>query len=702
MQGTIKEYYFFVERNLVYYYNITIKGLGVLNMAIHISDNGIPYDCRNNLLITFFGILFLIFVPLYGQESKMNDDAVNVFDLTLEELLELEVEVSSTKGEKVFHASSTVTVVDGEMIVRYNFLSIAEALESVAGIEVYQTIIDRNVTTSRGILQNFYANKILLLIDNVPTWQPIYGDGHLERIAIHDVERIEVLKGPASVLYGSNAYSGVINIVLKKDRDTGVRAFGRLGYRHLGSSGVAVNYNKSDLKLFFSANMAAEERKPYMMQSAQGFEYNGTLDFLYEEQENQRNVNVDISYKGHSFYLNNFTYRHTFMGAHPSYVGGAGNFVNNWGTLINYRYQKDFNKKVHLRSDLTYDDFQRDFPLSADRVTVISIAGDRLVGQLKLNLELSKKWGIELGGAIENRHSRGHDTINGLDGSLMRHNLDEDDDILEWSTFAQLSYRGPLINVLMGTRYTRNVLFGDNVSSRITGVLKISKNRSIKLICGQSFRVPTMFELYFNHPTVVGNTGLKPELSTSYELAYLVGGKRLYLQVLGYYGIYKNLIQRVTPVSGPPSEYKNVDLFKGFGAEIEIKYHCRKKLNAFVNYNFIRGAQESGNQYRFVPDHTINFGIHKPLGKFSLACNGKWVSHVHGHLEDIASQFRLDAHLGFSHYLNDIRVRHVLSGKNLTSSQMLIPEYIRQTPNINTIPVTGFGRRIVYSIFVEF
>jgi outer membrane receptor protein involved in Fe transport len=660
------------------------------------------YFFRNIPVLSILSLILFIFVPIYGQHSFDGEEELNVFSMSLDELLDLEVDVSSTKGENVFHAPSTVTVVDSEMIGRYNFLSVAEALESVAGIEVYQTIIDKNVTTSRGILQNFYANKILVLIDNVPTWQPIYGDGHLERIDIHDVERIEVLKGPASVLYGSNAYAGVINIVLKKNRTTGVHVYGRLGYRHLGGGGLAVNYKKSALKLFASVNFGIEERKPYMMQSARGFEYNGATDFLYKEKENPLNFNANIAYKGHTFSINHFSFRHTFMGAHPSYVGGGGNFVDNRGTLISYNYEKDFTKNIHFKGDISYDYFKRNFPLSADRLTVIAIAGDRLVGQLKLNIDFSRQWALEVGGAFENRHSHGHNTVSGLTGDILRENLEEDESIYEWSGFAQIGYKSKWFNFLMGTRYTRNKFFGDNVSSRVTGVIKISKKRSIKLIVGQSFRVPTMFELYFNHPTVVGNRELKPELSTSYELAYLSGGKRFYLQVLGYYGIYKNLIQRVTPPSGPPSDYMNVDLFKGYGAEVELKYQCPQKLNVFINYNFIHGAGGSETYYQFVPKHTFYFGVHKPLANWYLSLNGKWLSRVEGHLETIDPQFRMDMHIGFSHYLKDIRVRHVLSGKNVTDSPMLIPEYIRRTPNINTIPTAGFGRRIVYTVFLDF
>ena len=59
-------------------------------------------------------------------------------------------------------------------------------------------------------------NGALILIDGAPTWMAVTGEGTLDRIDISHLERIEVLRGPASVVYGSNAYSGAINLVLRQ------------------------------------------------------------------------------------------------------------------------------------------------------------------------------------------------------------------------------------------------------------------------------------------------------------------------------------------------------------------------------------------------------------------------------------------------------------------------------------------------------
>jgi len=621
----------------------------------------------------------------------------------LDELMNVQVKVASAQPEAVFHTPSTVTVVDREMIDKYHFLSIAEALTTVAGMEVYQTVIDKNVATARGVLQNFYANKVLLMINNVPTWQPIYGDGHLERIDIQDVERIEVLKGPASVLYGSNAYVGVINIILREVEETGVSAYTRVGYRNLGGSGANIRLRADDFRLGISANGYTEERSPYTMTSALNHPYNNDLSYQHSEEYGNRNFNVNASWQAHSVMVNNFNYNHTYLGAHPSYAGGGGTRVKNGGTLVNYRYNNQLNKQLQLHGNMTYDYFRRQFSLSADRVSQIRLAGDRFNAELDMHYEHSEQFEFSYGFAADNRRSHGHDTWDAVQDTLIRNNLQKDDNILEWATYVQVDSKIRAFRLLLGTRYTHNAHFGHNFSSRMSSVYTINDNNSVKLIYGRSYRVPTMFELYFSHPTVMGNRTLDPETSRSYEIAWLFGANKLFFQVLSYHQKYMNLIQRVTPSTGPPSEYRNEDELEGGGIELEVRYQDPKRINFFINYDYIAAIEDhSDANYRFVPDHTWSYGVNKNVQSFFIAANGKTVSSVDGHLAQIARQSLLNVHIGYTHTLNQLDIRHTFSCKNITDSNMWIAEYIRQTENVNAIPTTAFGRRFVYSVFVSF
>lgn len=621
--------------------------------------------------------------------------------MSLEDLMNIKVKVSSVNALDIFNTPSSVTIIDQSKIKKFNFQNIKEVLETVPGIEVYQTIIDRNVTTSRGVLQNFYANKVLLLINNVPTWQPIYGEGAIERISINDVEKIEVLKGPASVLYGSNAYSGVINIILKNNDANKVEAYGKIGLFYEHATGVSANFKLDQFEIYTSFNSEENYSKPISVKSAEGYEYNGESSFNFSDFNNVKNFTLNSKYKRHNMMFNWYNYLHSFQGAHPSYLGGGGNNVSNMGILVNYRYQDNIWEKLDIITNITYDYFERYFPLSYDRVNIIDLAGDRSNGEVIINY-LNDGLNLEFGINGEIRKSHGHDTRNGVKNFIIRHNLKNDNDIIEWSTFARIRQKLNQFSLLVGGRYTNNNNFGENFSTRSTLLYSFADKQSLKLIFGQSFRVPTMFELYFDHPTVIGNKNLKPETSSSYEISYLLGTSKFYFQLLGYYAIYKDLIQRITTISGPPSQYQNVEEFEGYGIEAELKFEDLLSIDGYINYNYTLGDDnEINDNFRYVPDHIFSLGLYKNFDKFFISSNGRILSSVNGHLKKIIPQSIFNINIGINSNLNQFHLRHVFGIKNITNSKMLIPEYIRQTPNINDIVTNSFGRMYNYSLFIE-
>ena len=171
---------------------------------------------------------------------------------------DIDVQVASTQSENIFNAPSSVSVIDKEMIEQYNFSSVAEAIQTISGMSVTRTYLKRQLPTSRGILQDHYANKVLVLINGIPIWNAVTGEGNIERININDVERIEVLKGPASVLYGTNAYSGAVNIVMKNTGDNHSEGHMDIGTNGSFGAGANVFATKNDFSIFVSGNSKSE------------------------------------------------------------------------------------------------------------------------------------------------------------------------------------------------------------------------------------------------------------------------------------------------------------------------------------------------------------------------------------------------------------------------------------------------------------
>lgn len=660
---------------------------------------------------------------LYGQQISDTLHAHDILSMSLEELLKVKVNVSTTIPTELFESPSTVTVIDREMIEKYNFLTIDEAVRNVAGVEILQTVIDENVPTVRGILQNFYANKVLVMINNIPVWHPTYGNTTLNRMSITDVERIEVLKGPASVLYGTNAFNGVINII-RKDPDkseVSAKIVGGLP----DNSGAEVNYTqqKGKLKLNISASGHHEIRSPYLTKGgfspelveevvcAHGdtqnvYLYEADTLYYFTKQIRYSNFNFGLKYKNSEFYVNTFQNSYSHPGTGSTYRTGANRSVTDKGTLASYSYKNQINDKTYLLINAHFDYHYRNQYQTLTTPMVARLSSYRTFASAKLNYSLLNNLKLEVGTDAFTGQNIGHEIIMVSADTVVNVNIPYDTEINEISLFSQLNWQFKKLYVLGGIRYTYNQAYNTNISPRLTASFNINNSNNIKVTYGQSYRTANLLESYFNHWSVVGNPNLEPEKNETFEVLYLTRLNHFFGQLTFFNSKYTNLIQRIRTSTDEtvPAQYQNVSDLEGYGIELETKYHNPDYLNIFVNYNMLIGKKDESNlNYRYVPEHTLSAGINKPINNFFISSNAYAYSQVEGNVELIEPQFMLDAHIGFKHKTpKGIKLIHTLSFKNITDSDMLIPEYIRNRPGVNSLATTGYGRRIVYSLNLKF
>ena len=261
-----------------------------------------------NLILKNIFILVIFHSSLCIISSKANEiinlTEEDIASMSIEDLLNIEISVSSSEKDKIFTTPSSVSVIDKGMIKQYNFQTISEAVDLIAGINLGRTYIMKDIPNARGILQDHYANKVLILINNIPSWSAITGEGaNVNRININDVERIEVLKGPASVLYGTNAYSGTINIVLKEsNKKASNQLYMGFGDKGVLKSGGNFIYSKDDFNLFVSAHSGDEKGHDF---SSKSETENETI--LMREYEKVSNFTLSSKFKDHSLLFNTYS-----------------------------------------------------------------------------------------------------------------------------------------------------------------------------------------------------------------------------------------------------------------------------------------------------------------------------------------------------------------------------------------------------------
>ena len=624
--------------------------------------------------------------------------------MSLEELLETRIELGSMKTETIFNTPSTVSVIDRQTILRYGFLSLAEALRVLAGVDVGRTHFKRNVATSRGILQEHYSNKVLVLMNGVPAWNAVSGEASLERIDVRDVERVEVLKGPASVLYGTNAYAGAVNVILRvPEAMSGLDVHAGAGDHGLFHAGGRYTFSNPRSKLFIAAGSRDERGHEALFTDELG--ESGVIP----EFTTASHYTVLFERAGHAVFLNGFVSDESFLGTTPEFAAGLGKDHLARGYLASYTYERRAGSRVSLRGGASYDWQQRDFSRSRDDLNRSNVEGYRASAFATAHIDATSALAFELGADYDYRRSIEYTSYDVPRRVVLAHNNMQGRDLSEYSGFVQTRVNKGRFQLLVGSRLTRNELFGSNLSCRGTLVFGIGRTSSLKLIAGQSYRAPSFFELYFQPPnnTVWGNPDLEPETSDSYELAYVTSFGRLFGQALVYHAQYKNKIFRQRRAPLDPRDrstiYVNGTPFRANGVEVELKYQA-PAADVFASYNFVdgdRGDEIDGNghyNFKYVPRHTLSVGLARSVGRLEMSGVLNLQSGVDGPHAPVDGWRTVDLNVAYGHELGALALRHTLSAKNVGDDPEPIPEFVRR--NLNDIP-SGSGRRLVFTIAVR-
>lgn len=181
----------------------------------------------------------LAFSPLVSSAATV-DDAAKLVDLSLEELLNMEITTLSRKAEDLADAPAAVFVISQSDIQRSGARSIPDLLRMVPGMQVAQMDSNKWAVTARGANGRF-ANKLLVLMDGRSVYSPllagVYWD--IQDTDLSTIERIEVIRGPGATMWGANAVNGVVNIITKNSSDT---QGGSVGVMTSDPSGVGASF----------------------------------------------------------------------------------------------------------------------------------------------------------------------------------------------------------------------------------------------------------------------------------------------------------------------------------------------------------------------------------------------------------------------------------------------------------------------------
>ena len=208
-------------------------------------------------------VTIMLLCSMTGSAKAATIVSTDLTELSLEELMNIEITSVSKKPEKLADAAAAIFVITQEDIRRSGVTSIPEALRMVPGINVARIDSNKWAITSRGFNGRF-ANKLLVLIDGRSVYAPSFSGVYWEvqDTLMEDLDRIEVIRGPGATLWGANAVNGVINIITKSAADTqgGLVALGA-GTEERGFGGVryGMAMGKSTYGRFYAKGFKRDE-----------------------------------------------------------------------------------------------------------------------------------------------------------------------------------------------------------------------------------------------------------------------------------------------------------------------------------------------------------------------------------------------------------------------------------------------------------
>src|SRR6266581_1213819 len=574
----------------------------------------------------YFGVLLALLpdAALAGTGDETADPATDLTTLSPEELMKVEVATvySASKFEqKVTEAPASVSIVTADEIKKYGYRTLSDILRSLRSFNI---TYDRNYTFVgvRGFGRaGDYNSRILLQVDGHRLNDNVYSlalIGTEFPVDVDLIDRVEVVRGPGSSLYGNDAFFAVVNVITRRGGDLrGAELSGEAGsfdtYKARATYG---NLFKNGMEALLS-----------------GSYYDSTGDRLFFKEFDAPATNNGITDHTDydSFYNTLAKFSHagfTLEGVYSSRTKGIptasygtdfneprNKTVDDWW-FADLKYERSLGSRLAVTGRLFYDiyDYRGDYIYS---------------GVVNKDLGYGSWWGGEakVAATLLDRHKLvvGAEYQDNLHQDQKNYNLDPyelfvDDRRNSYLVAGYIQdeitiFRNLLLNA--GVRYDYYSTFGSTVNTRLALIYTPIDGSVIKLLDGSAFRAPNVYELYLQSAStgMKGNPDLKPEKIKTYELIYeQYIGNSIRGTVTGFYYDINDLIIQVTDPADGLLVFRNLDDVKAEGAEAELEEKWDNGLTGKVSYSFVH-AENSATGQTLVnsPQHLVKLNVTVPL-----------------------------------------------------------------------------------------
>ena len=618
----------------------------------------------NFLSLSIITVLTLNSATLSANEYSTQEEVLDADEESLADFYGDEEFVSIATGTKkpIHKAPSVATVITSDDIQAMGANTIHQVIETVTGIHTYPSNVNRmNPSYSIRGIHTAENSQVLVLVNGVRTTYAFNGaKWNIFDLGVNLIDRVEVIRGPGSAVYGADAYSGVVNVITKGTEndfknDTGIKT----GSFDTQSTWFNYGYQQDDLKLSFNSQWQNTEGDTSRVVQTDLLHLLGLSDLsnapgALDTRHRYVDLHAQLDYKG--AYAN--LWRLDIEGGTGA---GAAQALSNSDETSGKQTNIKIGYKTAITDDLTIDinlyhqkyesfSYFKIFPNGYNHTDGVEYTegfigapqtedtnyGFKLtstysgINQHNFRVELGHKdteeitdeWKNFGPGIIELGQTTQDGTLTSVKGTpyifLGDHNrrlsyISLQD---EWAFASDWEFTA-------GIRYDDYSDFGSTINPRLALVWQTQHNLTTKLLYGSAFRAPSFGELYSsNNPVLLGNSALTPEEIDTWELAL---DYRPSFDWKIFFNIYKyQASDLISVVAGIKQNALKQD---GIGSEFEAHWQVNDQLKIKMGYAWQGAKDNDNNSIADAPQDTFDITIQwQVFTDLSLYANSFWIT----------------------------------------------------------------------------
>lgn len=477
-------------------------------------------------------------------------------------------------------------------------------------------------------IQGISQENIKILIDGVPVVGRLNGTVDLNHIVLDNIERVEIIEGPTSVYYGTDAMGGVINLITKKSKLETINSSFQTYVETINTFNISGNadFTKNNNSINFGL----------------GRNY---FDGFETDENNSRKTD----WGSREQYFSNFSFQHRFNNGDLKYsaryfteelinlgevtpINNAVDFVSDTRRFENVlRYYSQLSKNDFIEGITSFSNYKR---IKKTYLTDINNDTQELI---KKQTDTTKNETLFFKGQFSHvnnenliNYSFGFDTnIETIKGARIK---DKNQKMNSYALYASINFTFfDKLKVQPGTRFTNNNVYGSVISPAINLKYQINENNQLLASYAKGYRAPSLNQLYLDFAAgpflILGNENLEAENSHNITIAsnhlFNFNDQELTIEPSLFYNDIDNLIT-LSPIENFTRHYINIDINKTRGGNIKITYKPMENLQFIGGVSILskyNSFTEKFDTDDFIVTNRINASTKYTIKKIATSFN---------------------------------------------------------------------------------